>query len=207
MMLTPEDRAALGLLIDKMLEFTLEDNISFQRFRTYVTQRRTMRTSPMDESANPMKKSMRKLTPEMLTNISRSIFSKKKKGKKLSKSELSVANRAKAYKIVKHKFKGKVAPNVSKKVNEGAILAEDKRREEFKRMPEGMLNNIASNVYSKLRAGGKISPEEKKLASKAKAELRRRRDNAGIRLGESLNDDSAKLYAFLTQLSERVFGR
>jgi hypothetical protein len=182
MMLTPEDRAALGMLIDKVLSFSLEDPVSFQRLRTHVTKRSAMNTSPLDETANPMKKSMKKLTPEMLVNLSRSIFSKKKKGKKMSKADLVAANRAKAYNIVKHKLKKKATPNVTAK--ESYEIFEDRRREEFKRMPEGMLNNIANNVYSKVRAGGKISPEEKKLASRAKAELRRRRDNLGVRLGE-----------------------
>jgi hypothetical protein len=48
----------------------------------------------------------------------------------------------------------------------------------LKRMPEGMLDTLATNVKSKERAGGKLSPEDKRVASRAKAELRRRRDNA-----------------------------
>lgn len=48
---------------------------------------------------------------------------------------------------------------------------------DFKRTPEGMLDTMATNVKSKVRAGGKVSPAEKRLASRAKSELRRRRDN------------------------------
>jgi hypothetical protein len=47
----------------------------------------------------------------------------------------------------------------------------------LKRMPEGMLDTLATNVQSKKRSGGKLSPEDKRVASRAKAELRRRRDN------------------------------
>lgn len=47
----------------------------------------------------------------------------------------------------------------------------------LKLTPGGMLDTMATNVQSKIRAGGKISPEEKRLASRAKSELRRRRDN------------------------------
>lgn len=48
---------------------------------------------------------------------------------------------------------------------------------DLKRTPEGMLDTLSGNVRAKARAGGKVSPAEKKLASRAKAELRRRRDN------------------------------
>lgn len=51
------------------------------------------------------------------------------------------------------------------------------RDELLKKIPDGMLDTIATNVKSKLGAGGKISPEDKRAASKAKSELRRRRDN------------------------------
>jgi hypothetical protein len=54
----------------------------------------------------------------------------------------------------------------------------EKADETLKRMPEGMLATLATNVQSKLRAGGKLSPEDKRVASRAKAELRRRRDNS-----------------------------
>lgn len=47
---------------------------------------------------------------------------------------------------------------------------------DLKRTPEGMLDSIANLTKTKVRAGGKISPEEKKLSSRAKSELRRRRD-------------------------------
>lgn len=46
----------------------------------------------------------------------------------------------------------------------------------LRRTPEGMLDTITSNIRTKLAAGGKVSPEEKRLSSRAKAELRRRRD-------------------------------
>lgn len=49
---------------------------------------------------------------------------------------------------------------------------------DLKKTPEGMLDTMATNVKSKVRAGGKVSPTEKRLASRAKTELRRRRDNA-----------------------------
>jgi len=48
---------------------------------------------------------------------------------------------------------------------------------DLKNTPEGMLDTIAGNVKSKLRGGGKISISDKRIASRAKAELRRRRDN------------------------------
>ena len=204
-MLTPEDRYVLGILIDRVLDFCLDDPTTYQRFRTYVATRRSMPNAYMHESANPMKKAMEKLTPEMLTNLSRSILSKFGKGTPLRKSDLILANRAKAYKMVKHKMKRKVKgrnvavqPSFKKKIKEEVVyrLREDRRREELKGMPEGMLNNIANNINSKLRAGGKISPEEKKLASRAKAELRRRRDNAGIRLGEESQKDFLRAMIF-----------
>jgi hypothetical protein len=47
----------------------------------------------------------------------------------------------------------------------------------LKRMPVGMLSTLATNVKSKERSGGKLSPEDKRVASRAKAELRRRRHN------------------------------
>jgi hypothetical protein len=48
---------------------------------------------------------------------------------------------------------------------------------DLKRTPDGMLDQLASSVKGKKRAGGHTSPAETRLASKAKAELRRRRDN------------------------------
>ena len=54
----------------------------------------------------------------------------------------------------------------------------EKTDETLKKMPQGMLDTLATNAKSKERAGGKLSPEDKRMASRAKAELRRRRDNA-----------------------------
>ena len=48
---------------------------------------------------------------------------------------------------------------------------------DLKRTPEGMLDQLASSTKSKKKAGGHSSAAEKRLASRAKAELRRRRDN------------------------------
>jgi hypothetical protein len=48
---------------------------------------------------------------------------------------------------------------------------------DLKRTPEGMLDQLASSSKGKKKAGGHVSTSEKRLASKAKAELRRRRDN------------------------------
>ena len=48
---------------------------------------------------------------------------------------------------------------------------------DLKRTPEGMLDSMASSLKSKKRAGGHVSKAEKRLASRAKTELRRRRDN------------------------------
>jgi len=47
----------------------------------------------------------------------------------------------------------------------------------FKRAPEGMLTTLANSIRTKMRAGGTISITDKRIASRAKAELRRRRDN------------------------------
>lgn len=49
---------------------------------------------------------------------------------------------------------------------------------DLKKTPEGMLVSLSTQAERKKRAGGKVSDEEKKLASKAKSELRRRRDVA-----------------------------
>jgi len=57
-------------------------------------------------------------------------------------------------------------------------IVTEKSDETLKRMPEGMLDTLATNAKSKERAGGKLSPSDKRVASRAKAELRRRRDNA-----------------------------
>lgn len=48
---------------------------------------------------------------------------------------------------------------------------------DLKKAPEGSLLGMARSVETKKRAGGKVSDADKKMASKAKAELRRRRDN------------------------------
>ena len=48
---------------------------------------------------------------------------------------------------------------------------------DLKRTPEGMLDSMASSLKSKKRAGGHVSKAEQRLASRAKTELRRRRDN------------------------------
>jgi len=56
---------------------------------------------------------------------------------------------------------------------------------DMKRTPEGMLDTIARSAARKTKAGGKVSPAEKRLASRAKAELRRRRDNLKGRMAES----------------------
>jgi hypothetical protein len=48
---------------------------------------------------------------------------------------------------------------------------------DLKRTPDGMLDTLANNIKAKLRGGGKISVTDKRIASRAKSELRRRRDN------------------------------
>ena len=101
-MLTPQDRETLSLLLTKFMDMTMNDPVIFSRLRTQVTQKETT-MKPAMEAIN---------------------------------------------------------------------------KDQLKKMPEGMLNTLAANVKSKLRAGGKISPEDKRQASRAKAELRRRRDNA-----------------------------
>ena len=40
-----------------------------------------------------------------------------------------------------------------------------------------MLTTLANSIRTKMRAGGTISITDKRIASRAKAELRRRRDN------------------------------
>lgn len=57
------------------------------------------------------------------------------------------------------------------------LVHEDRRREELKRMPQGMLDTLANNITIKLRSGGKATRAEKTMASRAKSELRRRREN------------------------------
>ena len=46
----------------------------------------------------------------------------------------------------------------------------------LKQTPEGMLDTITRNVKAKVASGGKISIVDKRMASAAKSELRRRRD-------------------------------
>jgi hypothetical protein len=58
---------------------------------------------------------------------------------------------------------------------------------DLKRTPEGMLSTMAGAAKNKEKAGGKVSPSEKRLASRAKAELRRRRDNLKGRMEESVD--------------------
>ena len=50
------------------------------------------------------------------------------------------------------------------------------RDDELKRTPEGMLDTITRNVKAKVASGGKLSIIDKRTASAAKSELRRRRD-------------------------------
>lgn len=102
-MLTPDDRQVLSMLLNKLMGITFDDSAIFQRMRTIVTQTRN---------------------PAMESNVN------------------------------------------------------EKTDETLKKMPQGMLDTLATNAKSKERAGGKLSPEDKRVASRAKAELRRRRDNA-----------------------------
>jgi hypothetical protein len=55
---------------------------------------------------------------------------------------------------------------------------------ELKKAPEGMLMTFANLVKSKVRAGGKPTEGDKKLVSKAKNELRRRRNVMSKRMSE-----------------------
>lgn len=48
---------------------------------------------------------------------------------------------------------------------------------DLKKAPEGSLVGMANSVARKKRAGGKVTPADRSMASRAKAELRRRRDN------------------------------
>lgn len=72
---------------------------------------------------------------------------------------------------------------------------------DLKKAPEGMLMSYANSVKTKLRAGGKPSVTDKQLASKAKNELRRRRNVQAKRMmGESVS------YAEKMQLAMEKFG-
>jgi len=64
---------------------------------------------------------------------------------------------------------------------ENTDLSEVTTSADLKAMPEGMLDSLANSVKSKEAAGGRISDEDKKMASRARAELRRRRDAISIR--------------------------
>jgi len=72
---------------------------------------------------------------------------------------------------------------------------------DLKKAPEGMLMSYANSVKTKLRAGGKPSVTDKELSSKAKNELRRRRNVQSKRMmGESMT------YASKMQLAMEKFG-
>lgn len=71
-----------------------------------------------------------------------------------------------------------------KKFEEFNPIAEEEM--DLKRTPEGMLDTLARSAERKKKAGGKISPAEKRLASRAKTELRRRRDNLKGRMEEQV---------------------
>lgn len=73
---------------------------------------------------------------------------------------------------------------------------------DLKKTPEGMLDTLASVVKHKVSAGGKVSPEEKRLSSKAKSELRRRRNVAKKRR----MSESNITYAQKMQLGMEKFG-
>lgn len=60
---------------------------------------------------------------------------------------------------------------------------------ELSKAPEGMLMTFANLVKSKVRAGGKPTDGDKKLASKAKNELRRRRNVMSKRMQEEAGGD------------------
>ena len=72
---------------------------------------------------------------------------------------------------------------------------------DLKKAPEGMLMSYANSIKTKLRAGGKPSVTDKQLASKAKNELRRRRNVQSKRMmGESMT------YASKMQVALEKFG-
>ena len=60
---------------------------------------------------------------------------------------------------------------------------------ELKKAPEGMLMTYANLVKQKIRAGGKPSDGDKRLATLAKNELRRRRNVMSKRMSEGLDYD------------------
>ena len=57
---------------------------------------------------------------------------------------------------------------------------------DLKRAPEGMLTTLANSLRTKMRAGGVVSITDKRIASRAKAELRRRRDNMFHKMREEM---------------------
>ena len=59
---------------------------------------------------------------------------------------------------------------------------------DLKRTPDGMLDTLANNIKTKLRAGGRISVTDKRIASRAKSELRRRRDNRFHKMKEGYEE-------------------
>jgi len=72
---------------------------------------------------------------------------------------------------------------------------------DLKRTPEGMLDSMSSSLKSKKRAGGRVSKAEQRLASRAKTELRRRRDNKkGREDYKSMKED-----VIMTESYEKAF--
>ena len=72
---------------------------------------------------------------------------------------------------------------------------------DLKRTPEGMLDSMSSSLKSKKRAGGRVSKPEQRLASRAKTELRRRRDNKkGREDYKSMKED-----VIMTESYEKAF--
>lgn len=78
----------------------------------------------------------------------------------------------------KKEFDSASSKDLKKSYRKSAFKEENIQEAELdlKRTPEGMLDSIANLLKTKLRAGGKVSSAEKRLASRAKTELRRRRD-------------------------------
>lgn len=74
----------------------------------------------------------------------------------------------------------------------------------LKGAPEGTLMSYASIVRRKIRAGAKPSDADRKLAAKAKAEMRRRRNVQAKRMSESF--DLTEGYAEKFKLAMEHFG-
>lgn len=92
---------------------------------------------------------------------------------------------------------------VKRKVSAKDMLEAIYQTEEIdlKKAPEGMIMAYANSVKTKLRAGGKPSVVDKQLVSKAKNELRRRRNVKAKRMmGESVS------YAEKMHLAMEKFG-